>query len=330
MPDIVSPNRPSFSATSDAPVIEQPAPVPETPPAAAAVREPDEQPDQEPPTEGAETEPPAAVEPPQLRKGRESAQDRIQAAIRDRRAAEARADRLADSLERALAALEQRTQQPAGQPAPAPKEAETPDPRPSRDQFADPDSYDAALVEWSARTATRAATAEFERRQSEARAAETAEQQRGQQQAQQAQLLAGWSERVAKLTADPQYADFEDVALAQFPVTEAMTAGIFQADNGPRVLYHLGQNRAEAERIAKLPPVQQMIEIGRLSATLEQASRPAPHKPPPNITPVGTRAAVGPKDPTEMTTEEYAAWRMEKLSKERRANLMWGRPSSAA
>lgn len=55
---------------------------------------------------------------------------------------------------------------------------------------------------------------------------------------------------------------------------------ILESDLGQRVLYHLAKNPEEAERIAKLSPTRQVIEIGKLEDKVvpqkKQSSAPAP------------------------------------------------------
>lgn len=88
-----------------------------------------------------------------------------------------------------------------------------------------------------------------------------------------------------------KYDDFEQVAYnPSVPVTQVMAEAVMADDLGPEILYHLGTNPAEASRIAKLSPVQQAREIGKLSVKLAAtppgkttSSAPAP------ITPVAAR-----------------------------------------
>lgn len=71
-------------------------------------------------------------------------------------------------------------------------------------------------------------------------------------------------------TARDKFDDFEEVAYDKsLPVTDTMAQAIQTADNGPDVLYYLGQNPDEAKRISKLSPALQAKEIGKLEAKLE-------------------------------------------------------------
>lgn len=324
-PDIgTMPEVPAHSATSDAPAVESEpkapaAPPPEADPPAPVVEPP--APEEGEAGEEGEAPPPAAAPSKKFGERLSEMAAQRRAAEEGKRAADARADKLADSLEKAVDALSRQQQRPAAE------QQEQPDPRPSRETFADPDAYDSALVEWSARTATKLAAAEFERREAENREKTQREEGERRSREQFEAATARWGEARAKLMADPQYEDFAEVAEAEsLTITHTMVPALLAAENGPQVLYHLGKHPAEATRIAGLDPMRQAIEIGRISASLEQTSRPPLRKPIPAVEPVGSRSPAGPKDPNEMTTEEWAAKRMGELQSERRAG-MWGRPA---
>ncbi len=66
-----------------------------------------------------------------------------------------------------------------------------------------------------------------------------------------------------------KYDDFEQVAYnPKLPVTETMAQTIQATENGPDVIYYLGSNPKEAERIARLSPLLQAREIGKIEAKL--------------------------------------------------------------
>ncbi len=325
------PEGPALSATSDAPVSAPPDPPPATdPPPDDATPPPADPPadvtgeagDGEPPP--ADGTPPAAAKPRQTASERFSEMSAARKLAEERQAAaDARADKLANTLEASLKALAELT------PKPAVEQPAAPEPRPQRDTFADPDSYDTALIEWAARLATQRATADLERRATEAKAADEAKTAALQHAAQQAELqkqqealLGTWQERRAKaIEAHPDFAEIAESDTLQVPMT--MVPALMMADNGPEVLYHLGKHPEEATRIAALNPLQAAIEVGKISAALVQASRATPTRLAPPPKPVGARNDAGAKDPNEMTTEEYAAQRLPKLQSERRAT-MWG------
>jgi len=133
------------------------------------------------------------------------------------------------------------------------------------------------------------------------------------QQREQSEVLAAHYEREEEARA--RYDDFEQVAHnPNLPITQAMAQAIQTSDVGPDVAYHLGTNPKEAERISRLPPLQQAKEIGKLEAKLaasppvkKTSTAPAP------ITPVTARnsgdASYDTTDPRsmKMTMAEWAA-----------------------
>ncbi len=325
------PEAPALSATSDAPVITPPA-SPPPPPAPEPKAAADAPKTDEGAAEGGEGEageagetPPAEPQAParpvagrmaELAAARRQAEE-------ERRVAQANVDRLSGMVEKLLA---ERTAAPASPPPPP----EPPAPKPQRESFADPDSYDSALIEWassqSATIAAQRAAEALEQRLTTQR--EQAEQERAKETQQQnfESLRSTWNDRRAKTI--EEHPDFEDVAEGEYPVSGAMMTALLHSENGPDVLYHLGQNRTESARIAGLDPFQQAVEIGKLSATLA-APRARPSRLPPPSRPLGTGNAAAPKDPSEMSMEEYAAYRTPKLAEERgnRPTMFGRRPN---
>jgi len=51
--------------------------------------------------------------------------------------------------------------------------------------------------------------------------------------------------------------------------TEPMVVFIFESERGPDVTYYLAKHREELERIAKLPPLRQAAELGKIETRLE-------------------------------------------------------------
>jgi hypothetical protein len=113
-----------------------------------------------------------------------------------------------------------------------------------------------------------------------------------------------------------KYVDFEEVAYnPNLRITPYMAETIQASDIGPELAYHLGSNPKEAERIAKLAPIFQAKELGKLEAKLaadppakKSSNAPAP------ISPVNTRTSsastfntTDPRSISSMTTEEWIA-----------------------
>jgi hypothetical protein len=111
-----------------------------------------------------------------------------------------------------------------------------------------------------------------------------------------------------------KYDDFEQVAYnPKLPVTETMAQTIQATDNGPDVIYYLGLNPKEAERIARLSPLLQAREIGKIEANLgsnppakKTSTAPAP------IAPVTARTSGAPAydttDPRSVKNMSTSEW----------------------
>jgi hypothetical protein len=112
-----------------------------------------------------------------------------------------------------------------------------------------------------------------------------------------------------------KYPDFAQVAYNErLPITQAMAEAIQAADVGPDIAYYLGSNPKEADRIARLSPLQQAKEIGKIEAKLadnppvkKTTAAPAP------ISPVATARSTGtstydttdPRSIKSMSTSEW-------------------------
>lgn len=132
------------------------------------------------------------------------------------------------------------------------------------------------------------------------------------QQKQHTELLEAYHDREEQ--ARDKYDDFEQVAYnPKLPITTVMADTIRASDVGPEVAYYLGTNVKETERIARLPPILQAKEIGRIEAKLadnppvrRSTSAPAP------ITPVTARSSNNPSydttDPRSIKNMSTSEW----------------------
>ena len=112
-----------------------------------------------------------------------------------------------------------------------------------------------------------------------------------------------------------KYDDFEQVAYnPKLPVTETMAQTIQASEIGPDVIYWLGSNPKEAERIARLNPLLQAREIGRIEAKIasnppakKTSTAPAPIAPVTARTTSGTPAydTTDPRSVKNMSTSEW-------------------------
>lgn len=254
---------------------------------------------------------------------RDAAVETAQKAAKDAAAEAKAATERAAALDKEIADLKAKV------PEVKPVEAQ-PDPRPTRDQFDDPDEYDTALTDWGVREGERKAEAKV----AEARAVEDqvkadalAEEKRKAdesaataQEAATAKLNDEWQ---AKLTTAREKYDDYDALTSALPadggpeISEAMAAAIFYTDNGPDVAYYLAQNTDEALRIAKLGnPIQHMLEIARIAERLVTPPRRAARAQP--IEPVDTSAAPAGETDAEPDMDTYYKTRTAAAAQQRR------------
>jgi hypothetical protein len=154
-------------------------------------------------------------------------------------------------LEARLAAVSAPKPETAEAQTPAPLAASN-DAEPQSDSYSDYGTYTRDLIKWQIRAAQREDAAE---------AAKAAQQTAAQAKA------AAWNDRVVAASAAKP--DFQAVAMnVDLPVSPVMGEAITDSDIGADILYYLGQNPAEAARIAKLSDVAQIREIGKLEARL--------------------------------------------------------------
>lgn len=175
------------------------------------------------------------------------------------------------------------------------KKAGEADAEPKEDEYEDYTEYVAARAVWSAARKTddrQAAVVQAE--------IEALEAQRT------AEVDAVWQDRTAE--AKTRLQNFEQVAFSNIPVTAEMGDTIKRAENGPDVLYHLGSNPAVAHRIASMDSIEQVFELGRISAELKAPKPITQSSAPDPIKPVGGRASPQ-KDPSKMSNDEYRQWR---------------------
>ena len=131
-------------------------------------------------------------------------------------------------------------------------------------------------------------------------------------QKEQAEIVEAYSEREEK--ARDKYDDFEDVVYnPKLRITDVMAETIQHSDLGPDLAYWLGSNPKEAERIARLSPILQAREIGKIEVKLSDnppvkktTSAPTP------ISPVTARSSGSPShdttDPRSIKTMSTSDW----------------------
>jgi len=204
--------------------------------------------------------------------------------------------------------LERQLQRP--DPAPqAPVQANDGEPvKPKISEFQTVEEYDAAMEQWADKKA------EFKERVKEKQQAELRQREA------QHEILAAHEDR--EDSAREKYPDYDTVVgNPNLPITAAMADAIRLSDVGPDVAFYLGQNVKEAARIAQLPPILQVKEIGRLEAKVQLAPPVSAKKPssaPDPITPIkagGTATYTNLNDPRALkqlgTSGLIAAWNAE-------------------
>lgn len=119
-----------------------------------------------------------------------------------------------------------------------------------------------------------------------------------------------------KSAASAKYSDFEDIMYSaqSVPCTENMMTAMIESDMGPDMVYFLAKNPNESARIAQLSPITQIREIGKLEARLSSIKPPEPKRITKTTEPIRTVSGAGVthRDPSVMSMEDYAAWRLEK------------------
>lgn len=167
--------------------------------------------------------------------------------------------------------------------------------RPSDDDAPKPDAY--PLGEFDPKymldVAKHAARTEF-----------AAERQRIQADAQQREVARAREAFEAKITPKDEGAIIflSDPDIRR---TEVMAEVVLTSDNGVRLADYLGRNPDECAKLAKLSPVRQAHELGRLEARL--MAPPPVSKAPAPVPTVGTRAQTQ-KRPEDMTQREFNEW----------------------
>lgn len=144
------------------------------------------------------------------------------------------------------------------------------------------------------------------------------QQQAAELKGQIADMEAGWSTRIADPELVTQYPDFDEkvtkgAAEGKWDCSPIMALGIKNSEFGPDIAYHLATNTSEATRIAKLTPIEQAREFGRMegerSATKKSAEQPKPKTatdaPEP---PAGRARGAGGRFGAQADTDDFAAF----------------------
>lgn len=176
---------------------------------------------------------------------------------------------------------------------------------PKREDFESLEDYLEAKSDWKVEQKL----AERERTQAERSQAQEAQRR-------QQETESSWAERVER--AHETYPDFDEVVVrnADLAISDVMAAAIKESEAGIDVAHYLGKNPAEAARIAKLSPIAQVMELGRLSAGLKAPEKPVSKAAPP-VEPVRgqSRSERTIFDADQMTTEQWIKLRNKQLGR---------------
>lgn len=241
---------------------------------------------EEPSTEASEEDQP---------KKRGGVQKRLDELTANWREEQRRAQRLETLLESALA--QKAPEQPKEEPKPIATE-------PKAEDFDTYDQYVTALADHRAEQKVAEALARIEQDREKAEAAR-----------QKQEIERTFQQRVDAFRSTAP--DFDEVAFnPSLPVTDVMADAINSSENGPQVLYWLGKNPAEAERIASLNnPIAVGREIGRVEVKLTLPEPRNKTSAPPPISPMDSGGGAVAPDPEKMTTDEWLAWRNKQIGR---------------
>lgn len=175
--------------------------------------------------------------------------------------------------------------------------------KPLPESFQTTEQYLEALTDWKAEQKVSEKLDNWEKNQRESRVRQAMQQVAQQHQEREEQ-------------ARDRYEDYDDVAYnPALPITDAMAHAIQHSDVGPDLAYYLGTHPKEAERIARLPPLLQAKELGKMEAKLPSMATTPPAQTtnaPAPIRPVNTKTGSQPvydtTDPRSVKTMSTSEW----------------------
>lgn len=164
----------------------------------------------------------------------------------------------------------------------------------------DTDKHETAVAKWAARQAIR--EEQDKAAQADRKAAEEKKQQKAAALFEELNDIEDFQDLLEanKAMGAPQFA----------PAIEA----VLEADDGiaKTVMEHLLRNPDKVEKMSKLSPIRQIVEIGKLEAQLTAKPLPKPSAAPDPVKPIQGKATPQ-KDPDSMSVDEWMAWRNKQL-----------------
>jgi hypothetical protein len=100
---------------------------------------------------------------------------------------------------------------------------------------------------------------------------------------------------------------FDRETFEELPLTPSIAQALIESDAAPQLMAWMASNPDDIERISKLSPARQAVEIGKLEARLSVVKQ---HKEPPApIKTVNGGGTVNHSDPSKMPMDQYIEWR---------------------
>lgn len=130
---------------------------------------------------------------------------------------------------------------------------------------------------------------------------EVQKQQVEQQQEQEAQ--AAFNQRIAELGKD----DFAEKANAIPVLPDGVASALMQADNGPEMIYYLGDHLDKADALSNMTPAMALMEIGKMSEKINEKKQPKLSAAPDPIEPIKSGGGLSSEIDGDMSIEEWMA-----------------------
>jgi len=149
--------------------------------------------------------------------------------------------------------------------------------RPKRVDYESEEEYEDAVYDWRNPKAAESSQKSTESEQpAKTQTQKPGAQTQTQVSAEVQKVVDNWNDSCDD--AAEKYDDFDQVTFKNtaLPITPMMRDALIESDNGGEVIYHLGKNQAEAERIAKLPLSGQVLAINELSKKFTSTTTKAP------------------------------------------------------
>jgi len=199
-----------------------------------------------------------------------------------RRAAEERAE----AAERRAQAAEAKLKPAEPETKPEPVKAAGQEGKPKPSDYTDAFEYAEALSDWKVK---------------EAFAARERDDNAKREQQEREKVANTWAERQAQTI--EEFPDYMTVTSSlNVTVSDEVRDAIVESEAGPRILYHLAQNPAEAKAIAAMKPIAALKAIGRLEAKYESTGTPAAKAPAKSLpTPSKAPAPIKPLQGTKVS-----------------------------